>query len=104
MPPSLFPHQKYRHVDYIQFENPFLIERFLNYWRSTGNQRIGLMYGRYEHHKDIPLGIKAVVAAIYEPPQVRERMMMLSSFVVRISCWAKRCSCKNLCSFILLGY
>ena len=63
--------QKYRHVDYIQFENPFLMERFLNYWRSTGNQRIGIMYGRYEHHKDVPLGIKAVVAAIYEPPQVR---------------------------------
>lgn len=59
-------------MDYIQFENPFLIERFLNFWRSTGNQRIGFMYGRYEHHKDVPLGIKAVVAAIYEPPQVSE--------------------------------
>ena len=57
-------------MDYIQFENPFLMEKFLNFWRSTGNQRIGFMYGRYEHHKDVPLGIKAVVAAIYEPPQV----------------------------------
>lgn len=62
--------QKYRHVDYIQFENPELMDRFLNYWRTTGAQRLGYLYGRYEHHKDIPLAIKAVVAAIYEPPQV----------------------------------
>lgn len=48
-----------------------MCDRFLNYWRSTGNQRLGIMYGRYEPHKDIPLGIKATVAAIYEPPQVR---------------------------------
>lgn len=61
--------QKFRHIDYIQFENPFLMERFLNYWRKTGAQRIGFMYGRYEPHKDVPLGIKAVVTAIYEPPQ-----------------------------------
>ena len=63
--------QRYRHVDYISFENPWMCDRFLNYWRSTGNQRLGIMYGRYEPHKDIPLGIKATVAAIYEPPQVK---------------------------------
>lgn len=62
--------QRYRHVDYIMFENPNICNQFLNYWRSTGNQRLGIMYGRYEPHKDIPLAIKAVVAAIYEPPQV----------------------------------
>ena len=67
-------YQKYRHVDYIQFENPMLMERFLDYWRKTGNQRIGFLYGRYEHHKDVPLGIKAVVAAIYEPQQVNYSM------------------------------
>ena len=52
------------------FENSELVERFLNYWRITGHQRIGFLYGRYETHPDIPLGIRAVVAAIYEPPQV----------------------------------
>ena len=66
--PFLF--QKYRHIDYVQFENPFMVDRFLNYWRNTGNQRIGLLYGTYQPYKDVPLGIKAVVAAIYEPPQV----------------------------------
>ena len=61
--------QTYRHVDNVVFENPSLVERFLNYWRSTGHQRIGYLYGRYESHADVPLGIRAVVAAIYEPPQ-----------------------------------
>ncbi|KAK3586114.1 hypothetical protein CHS0354_033236 [Potamilus streckersoni] len=61
--------QRYRHIDNILFENPSLCDRFLNYWRSTGNQRLGMLYGRYEPHKDVPLGIKATVAAIYEPPQ-----------------------------------
>ncbi|KAL0108495.1 hypothetical protein PUN28_015203 [Cardiocondyla obscurior] len=61
--------QTYRHVDNVMFENASLVERFLNYWRSTGHQRIGYLYGRYEVHSDVPLGIRAVVAAIYEPPQ-----------------------------------
>lgn len=65
--------QKYRHVDYIMFENPAIVDTFLNFWRSTGNQRVGIMYGKYEPHKDTPLGIKATVAAIYEPPQINTK-------------------------------
>ena len=62
--------QPYRHVDNIAFENATLVERFLEYWRLTGVQRIGFLYGYYEVHKDVPLGIRATVVAIYEPPQV----------------------------------
>uniref|UniRef100_A0A3P9MJL3 Nuclear protein localization protein 4 homolog n=1 Tax=Oryzias latipes TaxID=8090 RepID=A0A3P9MJL3_ORYLA len=61
--------QKYRHVDNIMFENHTIADRFLDFWRKTGSQRVGYLYGRYTEHKDIPLGIRAEVAAIYEPPQ-----------------------------------
>lgn len=48
--------QAYRHVDNVAFENTNLVERFLNYWRITGHQRIGFLYGTYEIHADVPLG------------------------------------------------
>lgn len=64
------------------FENSELVERFLNYWRITGHQRIGFLYGRYEIHPDIPLGIRAVVAAIYEPPQVNIFMFNKYTYII----------------------
>lgn len=76
--------QPYRHVDYVQFENAEVVEAFLDYWRLTGKQRIGLLLGDYAPFDTPgapPLAIKAVVAAIYEPPQVRcctERLHLLS--------------------------
>lgn len=66
------------------FENPAIADRFLNYWRRTGNQRLGILYGRYEPHKDVPLGIKATVAAIYEPPQVSTRISYLMMQYTRL--------------------
>lgn len=65
--------QTYRHVDNVMFENTKIVERFLNYWRTTGHQRMGYLYGTYEQHTDVPLGIRAKVAAIYEPPQESSR-------------------------------
>lgn len=65
--------QTYRHVDNVMFENTVLVERFLNYWRCSGHQRMGFLYGTYEIHADVPLGIRARVAAIYEPPQESSR-------------------------------
>lgn len=61
--------QEYRHVDNIVFENPSIVERFLDYWRKTGHQRLGFLYGKYDTHADVPLGIKATIVSIYEPPQ-----------------------------------
>ncbi|KOB73058.1 Uncharacterized protein OBRU01_11317 [Operophtera brumata] len=61
--------QPYRHVDNVLVEHPAIVERFLAYWRATGEQRIGYLYGTHERHPDVPLGIRARVAAIYEPAQ-----------------------------------
>jgi len=61
--------QPWRHVDSIVFENPNIVERFLQFWRESGAQRGGWLYGRYELAPEVPLGIKAVVSAIYEPKQ-----------------------------------
>lgn len=61
--------QIYRHVDNVMFENNEIVDEFLNYWRNTGQQRVGFLFGCYEITTDVPLGIRARVCAIYEPPQ-----------------------------------
>lgn len=61
--------QKYRHVDAVLFENSQIVNRFLDFWRQSLLQRVGILLGRYEPYNEVPLGICARVAAIYEPPQ-----------------------------------
>eukprot|EP00835_Amoeboradix_gromovi_P004703 NODE_384_length_9596_cov_0.282510.p1 type:complete len:539 gc:universal NODE_384_length_9596_cov_0.282510:4272-2656(-) len=61
--------QSFRMVDHIEFETHDIVDKFLKSWRSTGHQRFGWLIGHYSEYDQVPLGIKAVVSAIYEPAQ-----------------------------------
>lgn len=56
-------------MDNITIENEDVVNKFLDFWRASSHQRVGYLIGRYEPFADVPLGTKAVVTAIYEPPQ-----------------------------------
>nr|GAT43691.1 predicted protein [Mycena chlorophos] len=64
--------QPFRMVDHVEIASHEMVERFLRVWRETGAQRFGWLIGHYEPYDVVPMGIKAVVEAIYEPPQEGE--------------------------------
>lgn len=61
--------QVYRRIDHVEFDNQYCVENFVNAWRDSGRQRIGLLVGRLQEHSDVPMGRKAVVSCIWEVDQ-----------------------------------
>ncbi|ELA42613.1 uncharacterized protein VICG_00365 [Vittaforma corneae ATCC 50505] len=61
--------QQYRYIDYVEFDSKSIVENFINRFKETHRQKIGLLVGRYAEYSDVPMGRKAVVSGIWEIEQ-----------------------------------
>ena len=73
MPPNvILNRQIYRHVDFVSFMNHEEIDLFLQPWIKGffQTQRMGYLFGYYAKDPNYINGVRAVVEALYEPPQI----------------------------------
>lgn len=62
---TLMP-QIHRHTDYVEFDTSFYVTNFINEWRTTQKQQLGVLLGK---RKEVDGKQRAVVSAIWTPPQ-----------------------------------
>lgn len=80
MPPNaVLNRQKYRHVDFVSFENQYEIEQFLKPWTNKNffPQRMGYLFGYYAKDPNYNKGVRAVVEYLYEPPQIGDQSAVM---------------------------
>jgi nuclear protein localization family protein 4 len=63
--------QGYRHVDHLEYMNADEMQKFVLHWQKHDmlTQRVGWLYGYYVMDSVYDEGIRAVMEAVYEPPQ-----------------------------------
>lgn len=83
MPPNInLKRQEYRHIDYVEFLNKEELDNFVHYWQENyyKGPRVGFLVGYFAEDKTYPDGIRVIVEAIYEPPQIsKENEFILSN-------------------------
>eukprot|EP01054_Gregarina_sp_Poly1_P009880 Gregarina_sp_Poly_1__9879@NODE_641_length_6995_cov_166_214059_g490_i0_p2_GENE_NODE_641_length_6995_cov_166_214059_g490_i0NODE_641_length_6995_cov_166_214059_g490_i0_p2_ORF_typecomplete_len481_score65_36NPL4/PF05021_15/4e54zfNPL4/PF05020_15/6_3e13UN_NPL4/PF11543_8/9_8e07ubiquitin/PF00240_23/0_0073Ubiquitin_2/PF14560_6/0_024EFhand_like/PF09279_11/1_7e03EFhand_like/PF09279_11/3_9e02EFhand_like/PF09279_11/2_3_NODE_641_length_6995_cov_166_214059_g490_i0281470 len=75
LPPTIsLKHQLYRHIDHLEVMNVAELSGFVTHWRNDLDmlqQRAAYLIGYYREDRHYEnMGMRAVVEAIYEPPQV----------------------------------
>merc|ERR1719148_350916 len=73
-PPISLVHQKFRHVDHLEYMNAAEMQSFVGYWQTCQQddplaQRGAFLYGYYREDAHYEDGVRAVLEAVWEPDQ-----------------------------------